>query len=239
MERHGEEDVAGSWRTFNGHNGRGLDAEGHPIAGTPLSTNSWSFPTPIPTWIPGRVVINEVLIRPRYDWEGTGGVTTGDEFIELYNKGPRDVYLRGWWLDDGENEGSKPYDLPGVTIQAGGYAVFFRTKSRIALNDSGDVVRLMDPDGRLIDQISYKKVKAYNLSYGRLPDGSNKLAYGLWPTPGAGNILFIEPSPTPPVYPLFHEVCPLGGQPAFIPVRLARRPSLVAWLRELGFLICR
>jgi hypothetical protein len=239
MERYGAEDASGSWRTFNGLNRCGLDAAGNHIQGTPLRTNSIHFPTPVPTWIPGRVVINEVLIRPRYDWEGTGGVTTGDEFIELYNKGPSDVYVRGWWLDDGENQGSRPYDLPGVTIQAGGYAVFFRSKTRIALNDSGDIVRLMDPDGKLIDQIRYTKVKAYNLSYGRLPDGSTNLVYGLWPTPGRGNLLFIEPSPTPPVFPMFQAICPSGGRPVLQPSRLVRQPALVAWLHKIGFLACR
>jgi hypothetical protein len=57
------------------------------------------LPTPLPTWIPGRIVINEVLIRPHYDWEGTGGVDSNDEFIELHNLGPFPVFLRGFVLD--------------------------------------------------------------------------------------------------------------------------------------------
>lgn len=192
MERRGGEDRGGNWATFNGYRGRGHDAAGNPIAGTPGGPNSIHFPTPVPTWFPGKVVINEVLIRPHYDWEGKGGVTTDDEFIELYNIGPRAVNLSGWALDDVESAGSSPYELPPRVLRPGAYAVFFRSRSRIALNDTGDTVRLLAPDGRVVDQIQYLRVRAYNLSFGRLPDGSGGLFYGLWPTPYSPNRLFIE-----------------------------------------------
>ena len=79
-----ERAAGGGWLSFTGFYGVGRDADGNPIQGTPRALNSVLFPPPSPTWIPGRVVINEVLIRPHYDWEGAGGVTTADEFIELY-----------------------------------------------------------------------------------------------------------------------------------------------------------
>lgn len=214
MERWGGTDTSGNWDSFTGYHSVGQDAAGNFIRGTPRSTNSLFFPTPVPTWIPGRVVINEVLIRPRHDWEGAGGVTTADEFIELYNHGPGEVYLRGWWLDDIADGGSKPGDLPGVTIPEHGFAVFFRSFTRVALNDGGDSVRLMAPNGRLIDEISYRSVRAYNLSFGRLPDGSNQLAYGLWPTPGRANLLFEEPIPPIPGGPIYTGVCPPDSWPA-------------------------
>jgi len=135
MERRGGTGLFGDWATFSGYFGNGLDAGGNPIQGTPRQANSLFFATPTPTAIPGRIVINEVLIRPRYDWEGTGGVTSADEFIELYNPGYLDVYLKGWWLDDGSGRGSSPFDLPGVTIPSKGYAVFFRTQTKIQSGD--------------------------------------------------------------------------------------------------------
>jgi len=214
MERRGGTDLPGNWATFSGHFGNGLDADGNPIQGTPRQANSLFFPTPTPTGIPSRVVINEVLIRPRYDWEGTGGVTTADEFIELYNPGRMDVYLKGWWLDDAIDGGSSPFDLPGVTIPAKGYAVFFRTQTKIALNDTGDTVRLLAPNERVIDEISYLSVRAANLSFGRLPDGSDHLRYGLWPTPRQANLLFVEPVSDPPAGPFFLYVCPGEAWPA-------------------------
>jgi hypothetical protein len=192
MERRGGADSPGNWGTFTGYHGAGQDVAGNPIHGTPLHPNSIYFPTPQPTWIPGKIVINEVLIRPHYDWQGTGGVNPDDEFIELYNIGPRAVNLRGWILDDLPSEGSAPFELPARTLQPGEYVVFFRSKTHIALNDSGDSVRLLDPSGILVDAITYLRVRAANLSYGRLPDGASRLLYGLWPTPRSSNLLFVD-----------------------------------------------
>lgn len=201
MERRGAGDVRGSWGTFTGYFGVGRDASGNRIPGTPRAPNSILFPTPIPTWIPGKVVINEVLPRPHYDWEGTGGVTSDDEYIELLNLGPGQVRLGGWTLDDVAVGGSSSYTLPNVTLGPGGRAVFFRTRTRIALNDRGDTVRLEAPDGRLIDKIVYLRGSAVNLAYGRQPDGSGRFSYCLWPTPGRANELFHECRPKPPVPP--------------------------------------
>jgi hypothetical protein len=188
------ERARGVWHTFNGFHGLGRDAGGGPIRGTPRGSNSILFPTPLPTWIPGRLVINEVLIRPHYDWEGAGGVTTDDEFIEIYNRGPGTVSLKGWTLDDYAVGGSAPYEVPSITLGPGEFAAFFRTRTHIALNDGGDSVRLSAPDGSPVDKIRYLRVEAYNLSYGRLPDGDVVLVYGLWPTPGEGNVRYIPPA---------------------------------------------
>jgi hypothetical protein len=239
MERRGVNDLPANWSTFTGFHGVGYDAAGNPIAGTPRSTNSSHFPTPIPTWIPGKIVINEVLIRPHFDWEGTGGVDTNDEFIELYNLGPFPVYLRGWILDDVPEGGSRPYTIPGITISPGGYAVFFRSRTRIALNDSGDSVRLSAPDGHVIDKIRYLKVRAYNLSYGRMPDGSGHLLYGLWPTPGGPNELFEEPIPELNVEPVRSKFCPDGGLPKPRLPRAARHPSQMGWFMKMILIICK
>ncbi len=236
MERRGGEDRGGNWATFNEYRGRGHDTAGNSIPGTPGGPNSIHFPTPVPTWFPGKVVINEVLIRPHYDWEGKGGVTTGDEFIELYNIGPRAVDLSGWALDDVEAGGSSPYELPPRVLRPGSYAVFFRSRTRIALNDTGDTVRLLAPDGRVVDQIQYLRVRAYNLSFGRLPDGSGGLYYGLWPTPYAPNRLFVETLPKPPL--LSGATCQERPPYGLRLPRIARLPSLFPRWRCSGWLFC-
>jgi hypothetical protein len=239
MERWGGGDIPRNWGTFTGYFGNGSDAAGNPIGGTPRNANSLFLPTPQPTWIPGKVLINEVLIRPRHDWEGTGGVTPADEFIELYNVGPYPVYLRGWMLDDISGSGSKPFKLPGVTINPGSFVTFFRTRTKIALNDGGDSVRLLAPDGRLIDKLKYRGPVAANLSYGRYPDGSDHLRYDLWPTPWEANILFVEQMPEEEKAILFPLACPEGGIPYPRLARAARTPAYMAWLHELGLVGCR
>ncbi len=193
MERRGGEDRSGNWGTFPGYGGVGHDSSGNRIGGTPSYPNAVNLPAPAPTHIPSRVVINEVLIRPHYDWEGTGGVSPNDEFIEIYNAGDLPVHLLGWMLDDAEGAGSKPYTLADSVLPAHEFRAYFRSRTHLALNDTGDTVRLLEPGGRVVDQIAYLKVRAYNLSYGRLPDGGHHLFYGLWPTAGLPNILFVEP----------------------------------------------
>ena len=227
MERRGGDDHSGNWGTFPGFGGAGHDAEGNPIGGTPRQPNAINLPAPTPTHVPSRVVINEVLIRPHYDWEGSGGATTGDEFIELYNAGSLPVRLLGWALDDIEGGGSKPYTLGDTVLPAHGYLVYFRSRTHLALNDTGDAVRLLAPDGRVVNQIAYLKVQAYNLSYGRLPDGGHHLHYGLWPTAGGPNVLFVQPRI--PLPAIDGYTCPAGH----LHPLLARFPDLPLARRHL------
>ncbi len=236
MERRGGEDHPGNWATFTGYHGAGIDSDGNLIRGTPRHPNSIHFPTPQPTWIPGKVVINELLIRPHYDWEGKGGADTQDEFVELLNLGPLPVNLRGWMLDDIQGGGSKPYVIGSKIIHPGEHLTFFRSRTHIALNDGGDSARLINPDGNVIDQLTYLRVRAYNLAYGRLPDGSGTLAYGLWPTPGKPNLLFVDPSLEGLTPSTFHCQSITG---LIFPIeRILRYPMTSSRLSASGFRLC-
>jgi hypothetical protein len=229
-----------SWGTFTGYHGRGHDAAGNPIHGTPRAVNSVLIPIPTPTAIPAKVVINEVLIRPHHDWNENHRSNLNDEFIELYNLGPKAVRLTGWILDDLPDAGSSPYALPSLVIRPGGHLALFRVRTHISLNDAGDTVRLLAPDGTVVDEIRYLRVKAYNLSYGRMPDGNIYLNYQLWPTPGKPNVFFYEDVPGDAVRVLFPRFssCPDGGQPWPILPGLARSPGLVRWLQGLELTRC-
>lgn len=235
MERRGGDDRSGNWATFTGYHGNGHDADGNAIRGSPRAPNSVDFPTPMPTGIPSGIVINEVLVRPHYDWEGKGGVNTGDEFIELFNTGLLPVNLQGWSLDDISGGGSSPFTLPAKIIPPGGFAVFFHTRTHIALNDSGNSVRLLDPSDHVIDAIGYLRIRAANLSYGRFPDGSHHLRYGLWPTAGQPNEVFLEPAPVTFGRP--GTDCRGGHLHPLLP-RLARSPPLIRWLRAAAPVTC-
>lgn len=236
MEREGGPDIPGNWETFTGYFGVGHDAYGNPIQGTPRSHNSILQPTPAPTWIPGTIRINEVLIKPHFDWEGKGGVDTGDEFIELINIGPKTVFLKGWYLDDVPDSGSRPWKIPGITLKPGSMMAFFHTRTHISLNDSGDTIRVLSPNGTVVDEVTYLRTSAYNLSYGRLPDGSGILKYGLWPTPNEPNILYEGPFiPANTGLPI---KCPNPGQPITYLMRHVRHPAQMRWMRANGYAIC-
>lgn len=236
MERYSDGGAGGYWGSFTGYRGVGQTKGGGDIAGTPGAANSILFPTPTPTWIPGQLIINEVLVRPHYDWDGTGKTSTDDEFIEIYNRGPGSVRLQGFTLDDIPEAGSRPFRLPGIRLEPDRHVAFFRSESHIALNDGGDRVRLLDPSGRVVDEIVYLRIRAYNLSYGRLPDASNRMAYGLWPTPGEANLLFVAaPQDGPPG----GQACEVGEVLEARLPRSARRPAQRRWFDSFGLANCR
>ncbi len=223
MERIGlAADSDAAWGTNNGALTHGLDANGNPLRGTAKFTNSVNAATPTPTPTPtaapqanpaptptlkplkSRVLIGEFLPHPRYDWNQDGAANTGDEFIEIVNLGPEPVNLDNWLLDDGEG-GSQPFEIPETGLMPGHVVVFFAKQTDIRLNDSGDTIRLLRPNGELVDEVHYSHAFAWNLSWCRPEGGWGALTYPCWPTPGrAHNVLYGTPqspssasSPTP------------------------------------------
>ena len=101
--------------------------------------------TPTATPYPTDILINEFLANPK--------TLYSNEWIELYNAGSSAADLAGWKLDDIEG-GSAPYTLPSGTTVAPGAFLVIELPSAM-LNNDGDSVRLLWPDGSLADAISY------------------------------------------------------------------------------------
>ena len=110
------------------------------------------------------------------------------EFIELYNSGDYPIDLAGLKLDD-EDGGSKPFTIPeGTIVPPKTYYVFPREQTKLALNNSGDSVRILQPNGDAIESVSY----------GTLPEGTSyaKNEDNAWfatgsPSPGQENIFSV------------------------------------------------
>ena len=90
------------------------------------------------------VVINEISPSP----------IEGVEFIELHNLDQFEIDLTGWQLDDRQSGGSQPFVIPD-TIPAGGFLVIGASRSKLALNNDGDDVNLINPEGTVIDSTHY------------------------------------------------------------------------------------
>jgi hypothetical protein len=169
-------DTPGNWQTHTGQSQAGHDALGQALRGTARAANSGAPPPP-PTVAPGtRVLLNEFLAAP------TSG---GEEFIELFNAGGAAVDLAGWMLDDAPG-GSGAYVLPaGTVLGPGGLLAFSQAVTGLALNNDGDTVRVLRPDGTPADEFTYASSRG-GVSWARLPDGGNWSSNGL-PTPGQPN----------------------------------------------------
>ena len=157
--------------------------------------------TPLPTRtntpVPGVVVINEFLPRPRLDWNGDGTANNTDEFIELINMGTRPVDLKNWRLDTGS--GTPYYILPTLTLLPRQIARYFRSETALALSDGGGSVRVVKPDGSTADIYNYPPVAAADVSWCRLPDGTGLWAFACHPSPASLNInLGATPTYAPP-----------------------------------------
>lgn len=115
--------------------------------------------------------INEIVPAPRaIDWNADGESNSSDEWIELYNPNNVQVDLTGWQLDDTADAGSRPWRFPtGMRIAAQGYLVIFAHQSKLSLTNTGEEVRLVQPNGAVIDKVSYAKL-AYDQSWGRNPN---------------------------------------------------------------------
>ncbi len=164
---------------------------------TPSPTLSIKKPTLAPPTPFAHMVINEFLPRAGTDWNQDGKIDVYDEFIELKNLGPIDVDLKNWKLDDAENAGSTPYTLPSQKVAPGERVVYYHATTNIALPDSGDVVRLINPSGVVIDARSYGPVGEADVSHCRIPDGYYWQT-ACFPTPGLENKLTGTAPSAPP-----------------------------------------
>ena len=120
-------------------------------------------------------MLNEALANPHTAYDA--------EWVELYNSSTEPAELGGWKIDDSEGAGA-PYSLPeGTSILPGEYLVI--TLPSALLNNSGDSLRLLRPDGTAADMASLPSTRA-DTSYNRASDGSWYVSDT--PSPGAANL---------------------------------------------------
>ena len=137
-----------------------------------------------------KIIINELLPNPI-------GEDAEAEFIEIKSQDTKTINLFGWTLDD-EEGGSKPYHFTEKDILIPGkILVLFRSKTKLALNNDTDSVRLLDPNRKIISSIQYKQKFSEGQSYSSTPEKT--FVWSDTPTPGKENTIYIQEkiSPTP------------------------------------------
>lgn len=93
----------------------------------------------------------------------------GNEWIELYNSSDSSIQLTDWYMDDEKDAGSKPMPF-SLSIDPKSFARIMTTSSM--LNNSGDIVRFLKPDGSEVFSTSYPTI-AKGISYGRRSFGDS------------------------------------------------------------------
>ena len=111
------------------------------------------------------------------------------EWIELYNNSQQKIDLLGWQLDD-EEGGSKPYLFSSSTpIGIGEFLLVERSLSKITLNNSGDSIRLIMPNGKVWQEVIYEKIPE---GQSQAWDVENSEWFISEPSPGQTNVFFKE-----------------------------------------------
>lgn len=110
----------------------------------------------------GKIFINEIFPNPTGD-------DSESEYIELYNSSTSTISLVGWKLGD---DTLKRYTIQEKVIGPLSYAVFVRKVTDISLNNTGgDIVKLFEPSGSLVDSVEYEETAIEEQTFARKEDG--------------------------------------------------------------------
>ena len=150
-----------------------------PLVESELEPEAAAAPVEVqpPTYSSG-IVINEILPSPT-------GPDTEEEWIEIFNQNNFEVNLSDWQITDAVGKTNIYIFTKGTTIAPKSFLVFSRPTTKIILNNDGDGLNLLQPDGKIVDKVSYEKTPRGE-SYNRTESGwvlSTTL------TPGSANIV--------------------------------------------------
>jgi len=122
------------------------------------------------------LVLNEIYASP----------PTGEaEWVEIYNNSSVPASFAGFQIAElAKDTIANPEGLSeDIIIPAYGFLRI--VPSKLTLNNAGDTIYLLDPDGRVADIVAYPKLTA-NQSYARIPDGADSWQKTT-PTPASSN----------------------------------------------------
>lgn len=111
----------------------------------------------------------------------TPQVDTNDEFIEIYNPTDQEVDLAGWRLKD---ESGDEYLIKDKSILPNSRLAIFAPESKITLNNTGDIIYLVDPNGKMVAESAGYENAEPGLSWSNI---AGVWQWAVGPTPNANN----------------------------------------------------
>lgn len=124
------------------------------------------------------IFFNELLPSPE-------GPDKTEEWIEIFNPNDSQVNLSFWKIRDSVGQ-TKVYTFPEDTfLDPQKFLILSRPTTGITLNNSGDALNLLDPEGKTADTVSYQKAPRGS-SYGL---AGSTWSWSSQPTPGSVNII--------------------------------------------------
>jgi len=129
------------------------------------------------------IIINEILPSPE-------GPDAENEWIEIFNQNNFMVSLADWKIKDLKGTAHTFIFSKTAQILTKEFLVLSREITKITLNNDGDGLNLIQPDGKIIDRVDFEKAplaQSYNLT-------ENGWLLSTVLTPGATNIISASPS---------------------------------------------
>ena len=197
----------------------GFQTTSHSLARVPL-TSAWTLGTPtpeapnelVPLGDPSAIVINEWMAAP----------DSGDDWIELFNRGQAPVSLAGMRLSDSAFEEAS-HRMPEYSYLGTNRAAYLRlfadgsdAPSRLPfkLSRAGESIVLRDVSGRILDQIDFENQQS-GVSEGRSPDGASLIVGFLnAQSPGGPNFFDSDLDGMPDSWELDFGLNPLDAEDA-------------------------
>ncbi len=136
---------------------------------------------PKPITYPSGIIINEILPSPI-------GPDAEEEWIEIFNQNKFKVDISDWQIEDTTGKITTYTFSKGTEISALGFLVLFQPATKITLNNDGDGLKLIQPNGKVVDSLEYEKAPKGE-SFNRIGSEWN---WSTILTPGLENII---PSP--------------------------------------------
>ncbi len=125
-----------------------------------------------------KIELTELLIDPE-----SPQTDKEDEFIEIYNPNATAVDLNKYKIQSGSTTWRYNYEIESKVIGPKSYMAIYSAESGLTLSNSGAKARILDPNGKELDGVSYEKAKA-GVSLSKI---NGKWLWTEDPTPGAAN----------------------------------------------------
>lgn len=138
---------------------------------------------PSPPLYPEGIVFSEILPSPK-------GADAEEEWIEIFNSNDFEINLSGWQITDVQGA-VKIYTFPeGTEIKSKEYLLIPRPATKITLNNDGDELKIIQPNGEIADSVAYENAKTGE-SYSLIikSAGEKEWVWNINLTPGAENAI--------------------------------------------------
>jgi len=126
-----------------------------------------------------KIELSELMINP-----ASPLLDSNDEWVEIYNPSDQAVDISGYRIYAGKNYTYRHIFPTGTIINPFQYMVVTSGESTLSLSNSGGAVKIVAPDGTLLDQTTYSEAKE-GLSWAK--DNTGNWQWTTTPTEAAAN----------------------------------------------------